>query len=362
MNAPEDDPTPSDEDDGTSFEVAKIIGRKTENGVLLYHVIWEGFPDAVDYTWEPLENVSSCPKMIENFEAEEREKNPSPRNPSKSNGKGKGKSKGKGKAKRLGDSDYDDDVYEPDFASDSDVDEGRNGKMKKKVVKREREDGGRKRRKTKTDDQAVGGGGGDEGKVYVHLNLVDDEDDDHDKDGAMFVDGSDTSDGKGDEEVARKGRDASEGDVDELDESEFGHISRSPARNGKRPKKENSVGQDSKPTRLRKSTSTGTGTPSPNSDRSRRNSGSARRNSKKELDSSTEYRVGWPPGAVLHKVVGARISPVADPWELQHYCEWERLNNEVVYENSFVDAELTKKKAPLLVIDYYESRLKFLEP
>ena len=56
------------------FNVEKILKKKrTENGEVRYLVKWDGY-DSTENTWEPPENFSGCPQVLENFEKKLREK------------------------------------------------------------------------------------------------------------------------------------------------------------------------------------------------------------------------------------------------------------------------------------------------
>jgi len=66
-------PTPesssdSDSDNDGEFEVEAILGKKVNReGNIFYRIKWKGF-DLRYATWEPAENVSNAPKLIENYE------------------------------------------------------------------------------------------------------------------------------------------------------------------------------------------------------------------------------------------------------------------------------------------------------
>lgn len=49
------------------FQVSKILSRKIQNGRPLYLIRWQNFGPEED-TWEPLQNLKSCMKMIKTFE------------------------------------------------------------------------------------------------------------------------------------------------------------------------------------------------------------------------------------------------------------------------------------------------------
>ena len=56
------------------FNVEKILKKKrTEDGEVRYLVKWDGY-DSTENTWEPPENFSGCPQVLENFEKKLREK------------------------------------------------------------------------------------------------------------------------------------------------------------------------------------------------------------------------------------------------------------------------------------------------
>jgi hypothetical protein len=45
---------------------------------VMYFVRWEGYPRIEDHTWEPIDNLRSCPQIIDEFEkrlAAKQEKN-----------------------------------------------------------------------------------------------------------------------------------------------------------------------------------------------------------------------------------------------------------------------------------------------
>ena len=53
---------------GDLFNVEKILKKKrAEDGELRYLVKWEGYGNE-ENTWEPAENFSGCPQVLENFE------------------------------------------------------------------------------------------------------------------------------------------------------------------------------------------------------------------------------------------------------------------------------------------------------
>lgn len=56
------------------FIVDEIIDQRIRNGKLQYFVKWQGYPDPEDNTWEPAENLSSCPTVVEAFETKLKEK------------------------------------------------------------------------------------------------------------------------------------------------------------------------------------------------------------------------------------------------------------------------------------------------
>lgn len=58
-----------DLDDGSEMEynVERIIDKRIENGVVLYHVKWEGYPPSSN-TWEPVENMGRCDDIVKKFE------------------------------------------------------------------------------------------------------------------------------------------------------------------------------------------------------------------------------------------------------------------------------------------------------
>lgn len=47
----------------SSYTVEKIVDKRP-----MYFIKWLGYPNS-ENTWEPIENLASCPEMIENFEA-----------------------------------------------------------------------------------------------------------------------------------------------------------------------------------------------------------------------------------------------------------------------------------------------------
>ena len=56
------------------FNVEKILKKKrTEDGEVRYLVKWEGY-DSTENTWEPPQNFSGCPHVLENFEKKLRRK------------------------------------------------------------------------------------------------------------------------------------------------------------------------------------------------------------------------------------------------------------------------------------------------
>jgi len=58
----------SDSDNDGEFEVEAILGKKVNReGTVFYRIKWKGF-DLRYATWEPAENVSNAPKLIENYE------------------------------------------------------------------------------------------------------------------------------------------------------------------------------------------------------------------------------------------------------------------------------------------------------
>jgi len=65
---PESSESSSDSDNDGEFEVEAILGRKVNReGKVFYRIKWKGF-DLRYATWEPEENVSNAPKLIENYE------------------------------------------------------------------------------------------------------------------------------------------------------------------------------------------------------------------------------------------------------------------------------------------------------
>ena len=48
------------------FQVEKIVGCKGEGNKTLYFIKWKGYSDA-DNTWEPAENLTNCPELLEEF-------------------------------------------------------------------------------------------------------------------------------------------------------------------------------------------------------------------------------------------------------------------------------------------------------
>lgn len=48
------------------YEVEGIVKRKRQQGKWLYLVKWKGYDDAQN-TWEPVENLSSCRELLEEF-------------------------------------------------------------------------------------------------------------------------------------------------------------------------------------------------------------------------------------------------------------------------------------------------------
>ena len=58
----------TDEDGNECWEVSRIIGKKKQNGVVLYKVLWEGFSEE-EFTWEPLEHLQNVIGLVEEFEA-----------------------------------------------------------------------------------------------------------------------------------------------------------------------------------------------------------------------------------------------------------------------------------------------------
>ena len=56
------------------YNVEKILKKKrTPDGEVHYLVKWEGY-DSSENTWEPPENFSGCPHVLENFEKKWRRK------------------------------------------------------------------------------------------------------------------------------------------------------------------------------------------------------------------------------------------------------------------------------------------------
>ena len=56
------------------YNVEKILAKKrTEDGEVRYLVKWEGY-GSTENTWEPPENFSGCPHVLDNFEKKLRRK------------------------------------------------------------------------------------------------------------------------------------------------------------------------------------------------------------------------------------------------------------------------------------------------
>jgi hypothetical protein len=65
---PESSESSSDSDNDGEFEVEAILGRKVNReGKVFYRIKWKGF-DLRYATWEPEDNVSNAPKLIETYE------------------------------------------------------------------------------------------------------------------------------------------------------------------------------------------------------------------------------------------------------------------------------------------------------
>lgn len=72
--------------DGSENEyvVEKIIDKRIDSqGAVFYRVKWEGYNEI---SWEPLEHLSNCPELIEQFEADLKVKEPTPSVKVKTNG------------------------------------------------------------------------------------------------------------------------------------------------------------------------------------------------------------------------------------------------------------------------------------
>ena len=52
------------------YDVEKILDKKKMGGVWKYLVKWEGWDNPGDLTWEPIEHLTSVPKILERFEDE----------------------------------------------------------------------------------------------------------------------------------------------------------------------------------------------------------------------------------------------------------------------------------------------------
>lgn len=57
-----------EEEDGEIYEVEKILNCITDdNGDIFYLVKWAGYDDPKDYTWEPIENLTNCQLLVEQY-------------------------------------------------------------------------------------------------------------------------------------------------------------------------------------------------------------------------------------------------------------------------------------------------------
>jgi hypothetical protein len=65
----------NDEGEEDYFIVEKILDKKKISGRWKYQVQWDGYPDAKDFTWEPLENLENVQNLVEDFEKNWKEKN-----------------------------------------------------------------------------------------------------------------------------------------------------------------------------------------------------------------------------------------------------------------------------------------------
>lgn len=51
------------------YVVEKILDKKYDGGVPYFLIKWDGWDDPADQTWEPVENLDSCPDLLKEFEA-----------------------------------------------------------------------------------------------------------------------------------------------------------------------------------------------------------------------------------------------------------------------------------------------------
>ncbi|KAJ8041692.1 Testis-specific chromodomain protein Y 2 [Holothuria leucospilota] len=51
------------------FEVEKILGKRTRNGIVKYKIRWKGFDETED-TWEPEENLTHCQELLDIYNSE----------------------------------------------------------------------------------------------------------------------------------------------------------------------------------------------------------------------------------------------------------------------------------------------------
>lgn len=59
-----EDSDKEDESGEEEFAVDSIINHAFEHGVLKYEVVWVGYPNPTDHTWEPPENLDGCPDEL----------------------------------------------------------------------------------------------------------------------------------------------------------------------------------------------------------------------------------------------------------------------------------------------------------
>ena len=60
--------------EGEYYNIEKIIGRKRQNGKLLYKIKWEGYPIS-QCTWEPMKNLESAKELVEEYDRSNPENN-----------------------------------------------------------------------------------------------------------------------------------------------------------------------------------------------------------------------------------------------------------------------------------------------